>query len=502
MKKNIVILGGGTAGWLTALLVRVFYPSYEISLVESDEIGILGAGEGTTPHFVKILEFLGIDLPSVIKECKATLKLGIHFKNWHGNDDSYFHGFESSTPLNPVKNGDLFPFAMLVKRIAKGQHLDDIFFGKLLAKFKKVPFSLETLNKNSSNSKTVLKKHASHALHFDARLLASFLRKKAESRGIRRIEGIVTSFISDDDGNIKSLELKDGSTINLDFIFDCSGFQRLITGKHFGEEWVSYKDFLPLDTALPFFLPHDNDVAPETEAIAMKYGWVWKIPVEGRYGCGYVFDSSYIDEVKAKEELEEFFGQKIESPKTFKFEAGSFRDIFIKNSFAVGLAQGFIEPLEATSIWINNINIFEFLKMDGINTKSESKRKKINENAYKRNESVANFIYSHYITPRQDTDFWKDFKSKNKVPQSLKESLEVFYESPFSSVDPSLLWGNDSFLTIGSGLNQINREDFAAVVDRFGLKYDDAFKKLMAKQSEISKQCLTHKQYLEVMKSL
>ena len=147
MKKNIVILGGGTAGWLTALLVKVFYPSYVVSLVESDEIGILGAGEGTTPHFVKILEFLGIDLPSVIKECKATLKLGIHFKNWHGNDDSYFHGFDSTAPLNPVKNGDLFPFAMLVKRIAKGQHLDDIFFGKLLAKFKKVPFSLETLIK-------------------------------------------------------------------------------------------------------------------------------------------------------------------------------------------------------------------------------------------------------------------------------------------------------------------------------------------------------------------
>jgi len=502
MKKSIVILGGGTAGWLTALLVKAFYPSYDISLVESDEIGILGAGEGTTPHFVQMLAFLGIDLPSVIKECKATLKLGIHFKNWNGNDDSYFHGFGTNPALNPSKSNGVFPSAMLVKRIAKGMHLDDIQFGKLLTRFKKVPFSLEAPDKSSPNSKPTLKKHASHALHFDARLLATFLRKKAESRGIRRVEGTVSAVHNDDAGNIKSLALKDGSVVNLDFIFDCSGFARLITGKHFGAEWVSYKDFLPLDTALPFFLPHDNDVAPETEAIAMKYGWVWKIPVEGRYGCGYVFDSSYIDQVKAKEELEQFFGQKIEIPKTFKFEAGSYRDIFIKNSLAIGLAQGFIEPLEATSIWINNINIFDFLKADGINTKSESKRKKINEAAYKRNESVANFIHFHYITPRQDTDFWKDFKIKNKMPQHLKDTLEEFYETPFSNVDPVFLWSNESFLSVSSGLNQLNREHFAEVVDRFGLKYDDSFKKLIAKQSEISKQCLTHKQYLEVMKSL
>jgi tryptophan halogenase len=340
-----------------------------------------------------------------------------------------------------------------------------------------------------------LKTYANTALHFDARLLAKFLRKVAEGRRIKRIEGIVDKVINDKNNNISQLLLMDGSKVDVDFIFDCSGFARLLIGKHFKTEWISYKQSLPLDSAMPFFIEHNNEVAPQTDAIAMKYGWVWKIPVQGRYGCGYVFDSSYISEDEAKQELEVYFGHKIESPKTFKFEAGAYKNALVNNCMAVGLSQGFIEPLEATSIWINNINLTSFLKSDGINTMNPQRQERFNHECNERNNAVKSFIYLHYLTKRNDSDFWKNFRTKNVMPEDLRVFLDDFLESPFMQ-ETSALWGSESFFAIMSGLGLFDTKKFETIVNRYGLKYDKSKEILVNKLEEIAAQCLPHQRFI------
>lgn len=489
MKKNIVILGGGTAGWLSALLVRRFYQSseYQVTLVESDEIGILGAGEGTTPHFLETLKTLKINRASVIRECKATIKSGINFYNWNGDKRSYFHGFNTIKSVSHQKFDEHLPNAMFVKSIARNSSLDDINFSRLLADQLKIPYSI--------NKDRTLKTYANTALHFDARLLAKFLRKVAEGRRIKRIEGVLDKVINDKNNNISQLLLMDGSKVDVDFIFDCSGFARLLIGKHFKTEWISYKQSLPLDSAMPFFIEHNNEVAPQTDAIAMKYGWVWKIPVQGRYGCGYVFDSSYINEDEAKQELEAYFGHKIESPKTFKFEAGAYKNALVNNCMAVGLSQGFIEPLEATSIWINNINLTSFLQSDVINTSNPRRQEQFNHECNERNNAVKSFIYLHYLTKRKDSDFWKNFRTKNVMPEDLRVFLGDFLESPFMR-GTSALWSSESFFAVMSGLGLFDTKKFETIVDRYGLKYDKSKEMLVNKLEEIAAQCLSHQRFI------
>ena len=354
-----VVVGGGTAGWLTALYVKKFIPYSEVTVIASSEIGVLGAGEGTTPHFVKFLKKIDIDINEIFINAKGTVKQGIKFVNWNGNGESFFHSFFTDVEIP--------------------------------------------------------------AVHFDANLLAKYLESVAVSRGITLIDDIVENVIADDKQYIKGFELKSGTTIKANFVFDCSGLKRLIIGKFYKSNWISYSDRLPAKKAMPFFMPNDNiDLPKHTEAIAMKHGWIWKIPVQGRYGCGYVFDSNFASEDDILLEIKEHVGYEVEVPRTFNFDAGCYEKIWINNCIAIGLSAGFTEPLEATSIWIF-LAILESLehKMAGIIAKDKRSIRDFNSMARNLNEEISIFLHFHYLTKRTDSEFWKTFRDKNTTPKFI-----------------------------------------------------------------------------------
>jgi len=380
-----VIVGGGTAGWLTALYINKHFSNDQVTVIASSEIGILGAGEGTTPPFIDFLKEVDISEKDLYNNCKATIKTGIKFTNWNGNNDEYFHNF--TTGLN--------------------------------------------------------------ALHFDASLLAKYFQSVALSRGVKLIDSEVIEPEFKENKDISALILKSGERIELDFLFDCTGFKRMFIGGYYKSNWTEYP--MPCKRAIPFFLPNDGqNLPPYTESVAMKYGWIWKIPVQGRYGCGYVFDSSMTSDEDAKEEIRQYLGHDFVSPKTFNFSAGAYDECWINNCMAVGLSAGFIEPLEATSIWVQIMALRIFVQ---VFDKQEAK-KKLNSDIKEINEDVLSFLYYHYMSKRTDSDFWKNFTTNNKMPIKLT----------------NLLKSNDMILALEKyNFNMFNRDSWKAIKN--GINY-------------------------------
>jgi tryptophan halogenase len=355
--KKIVVVGGGTVGWLTALFVRKYWENADITLIASSKIGILGAGEGTTPNFPGLLTRLGIDEKEFIEKTGCTKKYGIEFINWRGDNKSFKHNFQ--------KNSEMF------------------------------------------------------AYHFDARLVAKYLQDISEERNVNYIDGLITGFNEDEFG-INQIVLEDGSLIDCDFIFDCSGFQHLIIGKHFKAEWKSYEKDLVCNSAIAFFLPQTNpNIQNEktwTQGIAMKHGWIWGAPLKHRWGCGYVYSDKYVDADTVLKEAEEYYGQKLEVVKHFKFKTGTYKKVWIKNCVAIGLASSFLEPMEATSLmtsimFLNNLKDYNF---------DEKYRDVYNDRMLNINEQNMLFVRHHYTCDRVDTQFWLDYKN-NPLPEKLKE---------------------------------------------------------------------------------
>jgi len=376
---KIVVVGGGTAGWLTALFAKEKIPYSDVTVIASSEIGILGAGEGTTPPFIDYLKSVNIDPDDVIRNCRGTIKNGIRFVNWNGDGEYYYHLFSKKDNSNVE------------------QRLTDHNY----------------VNYDNNFEKT----DALEGLHFDARLLATFLESKGIERGIKLIDDEVEKIVDDADGYITQLNLKSGINLECDFVFDCSGFKRLIIGKHFNAKWNSYHEHLPANRAMPFFIDNTNEIElpPFTDAIAMKYGWMWRIPVQGRYGCGYVFDKKFATDEEIKAEIEEYVGHEITVPRVFDFSAGSYENTWIKNCIAIGLSTGFTEPLEATSIWIQTSS-FKLLtqKLKGIIFKDSECIESYNSSLRNMNTDIVNFLHLHYLTKRTDTEFWRNFRTNTQ----------------------------------------------------------------------------------------
>ena len=438
-KFDFVIVGGGTAGWMTALFLKKHYPWVNVTVLASAEIGILGAGEGTTPHFVSFMDSVGIPVSEIVKHAKGTIKSGIKFTNWNGDDSSYFHSFFENLNINGFQINDATnsngggPSTLVLDTIAREGSLDDISFSANSSKRNLVNFSPSlNIDDKEQNPITHFNSLSTFGMHFDARLLAKYLKKTSMYRGIRYIESELDKIISnEEDGSIKEITTKRGDTLPCSFVFDCTGFNRLIIGKHFNSEWESYSDSLPMKRALPFIIANEsNDIPPYTESIALKYGWMWRIPVEGRFGCGYVFDSDFISDEQAMDEIKEQFGNDIEFGKPFTYEAGRYKETWIKNCIAVGLSSGFIEPLEATSIWTIITSLNEYLTNNlGVITKNQFYINRFNNRINKFHDDTKDFIYLHYLTKREDSEFWKTFREKNTITTNIQKYLDECKET-------------------------------------------------------------------------
>lgn len=458
MSKKIVIVGGGTAGWLSALYVnKIYNGEADVTLIESDDIGILGAGEGSVPSFVGFLIQLGIDEKEFLNYTNGTHKIGVHFDNWNGDGDTYLHDF-FSTDLKTNKGASL-------------EHIGYVFKNEF--DFNECMLSKDMAYKNLSPIDAEGTEIVNHSFHFDARLAAQYLRNVAESRGVKRIEGIATEFDKDSIGNIISIKLDTGEMItDIHFIFDCTGFARLIIGKELGSKWISYKDKLTVNSAIPFFLPQSRDtIEPVTKAVAMKYGWMWQIPLQNRWGCGYIFDSKYINSDEAKIEVENLLGHSIETNRILNFDAGRYHSVMIKNCVAIGLSAGFIEPLEATSIGMQALSLRFISKFD-IDFRSPQRVINYNMLIAHLNDDIADFLQFHYFTKRNDTEFWKYYNTETNISKTLypkladlKNKLEIKFNGT--------IFAPESYTMVGLGIKYLDKIKYIERYDMLKEKMPD-----------------------------
>jgi tryptophan halogenase len=369
--KKIVIIGGGTAGWLTALFFQKNREDYKITVIESTKVGILGAGESSTPNLGGLLVNIGINISDFIKKTGATIKTANHFVNWSPNKDSYYHKFQLKHDITKIEPN-------------------------------------------------------SHGFHFDARRCASYFKQIGLDRGLIHIDGFISNFTKKENGDVSHIHLDNGGVVECDYIVDCSGFARIGAGKLYNSEWKSYSEYLPCNSAFAYFLPQEKNIetntATQTQSIAMNAGWMWQAPLQHRWGCGYVYNDKYITLEEAIKEVEECVGEKIEVVKTFKFEAGSYKDTWINNCVSLGLASGFLEPLEGTSLMTLIWSILKILEIGGLETKGNKEK----YNAFVRDINYQSmlFVRHHYNCGRTDTKFWSDIQlSKN--PIELENIMDV-----------------------------------------------------------------------------
>lgn len=445
MNKKFVVLGAGAAGWLTALYVRFYFPEAKIALLRDKNIGVIGVGESTIPAFIQSLRTLGVNIADVFRFCNSTIKQGISFENWNGDGKKYLHAFETVAIDYHVPN--IFENDSIVhhyKRILReNKNLNDHCYVYRLAYENKVDINL-----------------VYNAMQFDAGKLSIFLENLAKERNIEIIEGTYTDCILDLTGFIKKLVLSDNRKIECDFVFDCSGFNASILHNFYKIQKVSYSNFLPMNSAIPFWIEHKNNerIKPYTIATAMKYGWSWQIPLQHRIGAGYVFDDSYISVDEAVQEAESLFNQKIDVRKIIKFEPYRLDKVWHKNCMAIGLASGFLEPLESTSFWltIHNLEGIRYY-LNEIFDHQELSVDRFNKIAAHSWDVIANFIYLHYMTKRNDSKFWKEFKQRTTPPKEFLDIFKLLKENRLKHTDIGSIAGMtgftlQSYYQVGYGL--------------------------------------------------
>jgi tryptophan halogenase len=465
MIKNLTIVGGGTAGWITALyLNKILDSDTSITLIESDEIGIVGVGEGSTPSLVTMLSILNIDINEFILKTNSTHKLGIMFENWNGDDKNYFHSFGTlHKDFDYLINNRIVDtntaYAHIGMLIKNGGRFEDIDISYQLAKNNYSPILKEKINDVDTS--------LNYSFHFDAQLVSKYFKSIGINRGIRLVSDTVTSFNQSPNGNIESINLSKGNLIETDFVFDCTGFNRLIIGNLYKSNWKSYTNQLKVNKAITFQIPQSDDITPYTRSIAMKYGWMWQIPLQNRIGCGYNFDGKYTSVDEAKKEVEEFLGYVPTFGKELDYNAGVYERVWINNCIAVGLSSGFTEPIEATSIF-NSISQLWCITKGILYNYDNNTVDSYNSTVSEMNDFVLEFLYFHYITKRSDTIFWSEYKNNTIIPKSLELFFkESEYELPSFKKFEKHPFGLHSWLSVAIGLGYYNKDLFVAKYNEY-----------------------------------
>jgi tryptophan 7-halogenase len=417
--KQIVIVGGGTAGWMTAAYLANWLESTDISvqLVESDQIGTIGVGEATIPGIHQFIRELNIDEKEFIKATNGTFKLGIEFENWAGENTRFFHPFADYGIS--LEERHFYKTWLSARRQGLDLGLEKFCLGAQLARAGK--FALPNFEEESRLA------WYNYAFHFDASLFAKYLREFAEARSVKRTEGKVKKIELDpNSGFIDSLHLEDGNLIQGDLFVDCTGIAALLIGKTMGVEFDDWSHWLPCDSALAVQTKEQSSPDPFTRSTTRTAGWQWHIPLQNRVGNGYVYSSQFISDDLAKDELlNNLQGECITQPKLIKFKTGMRNEFWRKNCVSIGLSSGFLEPLESTSISLIQTGIAKltaFLINFEIDEKNIAEANRLNKLEYER---IRDFIILHYKLNGRSEPFWQGVREMN-IPATLEEKIEVF----------------------------------------------------------------------------
>lgn len=418
---HIVIVGGGTAGWITAALTIKKFPSHKVTVIESSKIGIIGVGESTTGYFTEILlndlagDF-GVSHDEFIIETGASLKFGIKHKGWTPNIDDHYFGVLEGSPTRYDPKDLMFYYAFTER---SGKEHTMTHTGHIIE------------NNKSNLGPDMNFSRFGHAFHIDGVKSGKYFAEKClKKKNVTHIDSEILNVNFRENGFIKSLTLSNGSDIEADFFIDCSGFSRVLINK-LDESWISYKKYLPVDTGMPFLEKYqpDEDPTPYTTAWAQKNGWLWQTPLLDRRGNGYAFDSNFTSHDQAQAEIESMLGRKIEPIKFVKFDAGRKQSAWVKNCVAIGLSYGFLEPLEGTGIHANITQTKTFIDEYLGNTIEET----VNTgsiNLYNRRigqlyDDTKDFINMHYMGGRTDSEFWRYVSSGATQTDFVKDLLET-----------------------------------------------------------------------------
>lgn len=418
---RIVILGGGTAGWMAAnLLAHRWQGRAHITVIESSEIGTVGVGEGSTPALVAFFRKLGIAEEQWMPRCNATYKNGIRFNGWSSRPgyESYFHPFKSEIDAFTTPTF----YANTVKRrrgLAVPAHPDNFTLLAHLAKNRLAP-------RPSENFPFSLQ----YGYHFDAGLLGQFLRDHAAGLGVSRLDRKVVDVAVSETGRITHLELEGGEKQEGDLFFDASGFRSVIAQEKLGVRFIPFEKNLFNDAAVVF--PTDADskkIDSHTVAAALKCGWAWKIPLTNRYGNGYVYASRYCSADEAETEFRAYLGipDDVEA-RHLKMKVGKVEAGWTGNCIAIGLAQSFIEPLEATALMIVQRTVEAFMKAYEKGGFTPRERDSYNREMSALCEGVRDYIVCHYkVNGRTDTDYWRDNAANNQLSDPLRAMLGAWF---------------------------------------------------------------------------
>lgn len=445
--KDIVIVGGGTAGWMTAAALSSLLSPKDVSitLVESEQIGTIGVGEATIPDIINFNRILGISEAEFMAATDATFKLGIKFMNWGQKGDAYLHPFGNHGV--DMQGIDFHQYWMHARHHGAENPIEDYSMCAVAAAQNK--FVLP-----DPNPKSVLS-HIRYAYHFDATRYAAFLRKYAEERGVTRVEGKVNTVSQNDvTGRIETLTLERGEALQGDFFFDCTGFRSLLLGQTYDVGFEDWTHWLPCNSALTVASEPGKALLPYTCATAKDAGWQWRIPTQKRTGNGHIYSREHMsDDEAASVLLGGLDTTPIGEPRQIRFKTGRRQTFWHKNCIAIGLSAGFLEPLESTSIYLIQQGISRFISLFPDKSLPSAVIDEYNRIMRDDFTQVRDFLILHYYaTQRDDTPFWNYCRTMD-IPESLQRKIDLFREGGRAFRHEHELFSRPSWVAVFLGQN-------------------------------------------------
>jgi tryptophan halogenase len=452
---RIVIVGGGSAGWMcAAACAQVLDPRrYSITLIESDEIGTVGVGEATLPALKDFNDLLGIDEAQFMRETQGTFKLGIEFRNWNKPGDAYIHPFGTF--------GQLWGGVEFQHHWMRARQL-----GLAPAPLEEFSCAIRACRRNAfdfPDTRAIRSTFYGYAYHFDAGLYANFLRRWGIARGVTRIEGQVVEVAQNgESGHLETLTLKSGERVSGDFFVDCSGFRSLLLGDKLRVPWEDWSEWLPCDRAWAVPCKRSADFTPFTRSIAQRGGWIWRIPLQHRTGNGHVFSTRFVSEDEARATL---LGQldapALAEPKMLRFRAGRRAQVWKHNCVALGLASGFLEPLESTSLFLIQKAVQDMLRLvpaadsRGTDPRLGREFNRLSDALYER---IRDFLILHYVANRRCGEPLWDHVRNYPLPESLKHKLALFDSRGHVPFFKDGFFSRDSWLAVLFGQGLVPRQ--------------------------------------------
>ena len=486
---KLVIVGGGTAGWMSAaLLGRTFGRTLDITLVESDDIATVGVGEATIPPILVYNQALGIDEAEFLRETRGTIKLGIEFENWGHLGHRYMHAFGDVGHYQ-----GLSPFVhyyLRARAAGLADSLGEYSLGERAARAGRFGHLPRIPNTPLAG--------LNYAFHFDAGLYARYLRRIAEGHGVKRQEGRIVSVERDGGtGHVTSVTLADGTQVEGELFLDCSGFRALLIGDALGVGYQDWTHWLPADRAWAVPTENVGEPRPYTQSIAHQAGWQWRIPLQHRTGNGHVFSSAFTSEEEARDVLlANLEGKPIAEPRLIKFTTGRRDTFWEKNVVAIGLSSGFLEPLESTSIHLIQSGIQKLLALFPDRDFGALERDEYNRQMREVFEDVRDFIILHYkASRREDSAFWRYCRDM-EVPATLQSKLALWGAKGRLFREGRELFGTPSWVAVllGQGFPTSAVEPIAGAPEAAWV--DDVLSKMHASYAHFAAHMPTHGEYV------